>query len=1052
MPKIIATNITKSGIESKSKKVKAGECQFPFLYKGKLQNKCVDGKNGKWCATEVNKGKQMVKFGFCPEKSLSSSSNTKKNSPKNSPKKTKKKSPPKKKKIIKKKAKNNEDENLNNIPLVVPKGMETFMRPDDDILKIRTWENPNRKIFASWFNTHFKKYRTRKAKADLECDGADCEAKPTTFDLFTHQKIVRDYLNTESPYRGLLIFHGLGVGKTCSSIAIAEGFKTERQIVVILQKSIKQNYISQLKQCGDKYFRHDNHWVFHKCDTIEERRFAYKLGLSRKTFNKLGGFFFIDFSKQNNYNSLSPQEKSDLEEQIDNMIDNKYQFVHANGVTAKQLEDMETKRFFDNKVVIIDEVHNLINGMASGGSMRAIGLEKLFMDAKNIKLVFLSGTPMKNIPFEISKTFNILRGFINIHEFEVNSKRGTKLDLKQVDSILRNMPLVDQVVMKTKDKIVKVTQNPLGFINSKDGKGLIKGDNSLDHKQFKELLENILLEKGIEIKNYKHNKNTLFPNDNKEFMRMFYDGNKNDILDQQLFKRRIMGMVSYYSSARKELVPEIKSKEIIEIPMSDYQFDKYSIIRKEEIDRDKNKKKKPTGKKQEEDIFSVNSSYRAYSRMMCQFVFPEDVPRPYKGDAEDLELDEDVAQLLSEIEIQYGKKILQAKKQSEKEELRTELKEKQRTIKASSKGYEKRLQTALKTLDRRREEFLQVEESKTKGLKKYSPKYADIIEKIKKVKGNKFIYTEYKTSEGVGILSIALKANGYAPLKVKKDSEGDWVLDIPDEDMKKPKFALWEGSEESDIILRIFNNLWDTLSDKLQRQLRGLAKNNMLGDVLEILMTTKQGAEGLNTKNVRQLYVVEPYWNPVRLDQVIGRAVRIGSHLELPEKERNVEIYIYLAKATKKQLKNNVTMMNDFGGLTSDQVLFDIAERKRAIMNVMLGMMKESAIDCSLNLADNVVTNPDLKCLNLGEALGRDSYSSVPAIEDELKEKEQSSRVQRVAKTFKTLQFKRNGKIVKVSRLDDKIYDYELVEQGLPGQPIGRIVINAQGKETIKML
>merc|ERR1711871_661075 len=159
----------------------------------------------------------MMKFGFCEKKSksksksLSSNSPTKKNSPpkKNSPKQTKKKSPPpKKKKIIKKKPRNDEDENLNNIPLVVPKGMESYMRPEEDVLKIRTWESPNRKIFASWFNTHYKKYRTRKATADVECDGAECEAKPTTFDLFTHQKIVRDYLNTHSPYRGLLIFHG----------------------------------------------------------------------------------------------------------------------------------------------------------------------------------------------------------------------------------------------------------------------------------------------------------------------------------------------------------------------------------------------------------------------------------------------------------------------------------------------------------------------------------------------------------------------------------------------------------------------------------------------------------------------------------------------------------------------------------------------------------------------------------------------------------------------------------------------------------------------------
>ena len=56
-------------------------------------------------------------------------------------------------------------------------------------------------------------------------------------------------------------------------------------------------------------------------------------------------------------------------------------------------------------------------------------------------------------------------------------------------------------------------------------------------------------------------------------------------------------------------------------------------------------------------------------------------------------------------------------------------------------------------------------------------------------------------------------------------------------------------------------------------------------------------------------------------------------------------------------------------------------------------------------------------------------------ITDELKEKEQETRVERVKKTFKTLQFKRGGKIVKVSRLGDKIYDYDLVESGLPVNP-----------------
>ena len=60
-----------------------------------------------------------------------------------------------------------------------------------------------------------------------------CETrtKDTELDLFTHQKIMLDYLNLYTPYRGLLVYHGLGAGKTCSSIAIAEGMKTNKQIL-----------------------------------------------------------------------------------------------------------------------------------------------------------------------------------------------------------------------------------------------------------------------------------------------------------------------------------------------------------------------------------------------------------------------------------------------------------------------------------------------------------------------------------------------------------------------------------------------------------------------------------------------------------------------------------------------------------------------------------------------------------------------------------------------------------------------------------------------------
>ena len=136
----------------------------------------------------------------------------------------------------------------------------------------------------------------------------------------------------------------------------------------------------------------------------------------------------------------------------------------------------------------------------------------------------------------------------------------------------------------------------------------------------------------------------------------------------------------------------------------------------------------------------------------------------------------------------------------------------------------------------------------------------------------------------------------------------------------------------------------------------------------------------------------------VRLDQVVGRAVRIGSHLELPPKDRNVDIYIYLSKATTPQLKKNITMTNDFKGKTSDEVLYDIAERKKLWI---LGIMKDSAIDCSLNNKDNIKTNPGIKCINFGTIKDTDSYSFTADIADELKESERKKRLKKHKKHIK---------------------------------------------------
>ena len=82
--------------------------------------------------------------------------------------------------------------------------------------------------------------------ANISCDTiGNSSTDDKAFSLMTHQKIVRDYLNMFTPYRGLLLYFGLGTGKTCSSIAIAEGMKDTKKIIIMLPASLRTNYMEE---------------------------------------------------------------------------------------------------------------------------------------------------------------------------------------------------------------------------------------------------------------------------------------------------------------------------------------------------------------------------------------------------------------------------------------------------------------------------------------------------------------------------------------------------------------------------------------------------------------------------------------------------------------------------------------------------------------------------------------------------------------------------------------------------------------------------------------
>merc|ERR1711871_970467 len=67
MENIFAVNIDKNNKINKSKYVKEGDCIFPFKYKRKDVNECLDSERGKWCATSLKDNGTYETYAYCPE-------------------------------------------------------------------------------------------------------------------------------------------------------------------------------------------------------------------------------------------------------------------------------------------------------------------------------------------------------------------------------------------------------------------------------------------------------------------------------------------------------------------------------------------------------------------------------------------------------------------------------------------------------------------------------------------------------------------------------------------------------------------------------------------------------------------------------------------------------------------------------------------------------------------------------------------------------------------------------------------------------------------------
>jgi NACalpha-BTF3-like transcription factor len=885
------------------------------------------------------------------------------------------------------------------------------------------WIMPNRIAYNKYIYNTFNatKYLPKlKSEKGCECDKTTqvCDISSKAISLFPQQRIVRDFIQVNSPYRGILLYHELGSGKSGASIAAAEGYVGKRRVFVLTPASLAQNYENELMKISKLGLNLKKSWTQIKVDTKN----AAIMKMLRDTYAitseiiKKDGLVWIplyaddipnvDITIENKtYSSLSGDNRTKIDETIIHIIRNRYTFISYNGLTQKLVNEL-SKTGFDNSFIIIDEVHNFVSRIVNGSKL-ARGVYNAIMSAKDSKLVLLSGTPIINNPYEVATLINLIRGPMNIYEFKLLKNSAEPNDKELVDKLIADnlYQYVDEVHFNKNKNNIYISLLPEGYsrTSSKSIEILPSNWSTTISKLIEKLIVSINGIKLVKIGKVPATSSYYaLPNNKDEFNKMFIDSSDQDnpaVKNMDLFQRRILGTLSYYRVSGTEYFPQVLPNNIQYLDMTDHQFSAYADVRAKERAMDNAQKRHST------DVMSDKSSvYRAFSRMVCNFAFPEEIKRVFPQDIRKL-----MKQELGKDDDEY---------ESDEEEIDKDAK---KNLKKVKEEYDETLDKAIKHISAG--DYLQ----RTKLLTMYSPKYAKMLEDIDESPGTVLIYSQFRMMEGLGIFAKALDNEGYKEIVIKKTEEG-YIFEDPavfDPIYDGKRYVVFSSDRmKTNILINLFNGAFSLLPESIMQRLPREYINDktsqLYGKLAKLIMITQSGAEGISLKNVRRVLIMEYFWNSVRINQVIGRAVRACSHEMLPLNERNVQIFTYIMKFTKKQMEKDFTLRTVDNALTTDQHILQLATKKDNIVNQFLNMLKAASFDCITHSVQNKPMQNGYKCYNWAVNAPVSDLAYIENIDDEAK----------IQKHQKYQVLKRNKGIVvshnqeKYVMIDKKLYDY----------------------------
>ena len=443
-----------------------------------------------------------------------------------------------------------------------------------------------------------------------------------------------------------------------------------------------------------------------------------------------------------------------------------------------------------------------------------------------------------------------------------------------------------------------------------------------------------------------------FPTSESIFEQIFISSSNFASLNENtknMFQRRILGLVSYYIGATPDKFAQ-KTVHYVNILMESYHEEVYNYFEEIEEQKEKIRLRMSRGK-----IGDSMSTYASYTRQACNFVFPiisdkvngEKRPRPSafkikESDAVILEEGKHIEKknelIKSKAEILEYLKIIRIYVNSFIDFLKEHL----RKDKITGHTLSDDIKNFHIKYDDNFTNFLQMEEKKSslfKAMYNSSPKFIQIIFNILKTKGTVMIYSNYVEMEGLQLLKVYLNFIGF--VDINQDSEFDKTKTNFEKKLSKDglRWCEFHGGIEKNI-------------RKINKEIFNKSENKY-GKYCKIIMISPAGAEGINLNNVRQVHIIEPYWNEVRIEQVIGRALRFCQHKDLPLEERKVDVFRY-------------KMIRKSGKITTDEKLEDISRKKNNLLLSFQEAVKEAAVDCELFKAHNIMGSK-YKCFQFNE-------------------------------------------------------------------------------------